>query len=85
MLHLRLCQSVWVPVCDSMKARCRGLPVSHDQMIRPEDIADAALEPFRMTKFAVPTGENAGRHKMHMLGVHQQQSQPEDVSMRMHV
>ena len=34
---------------------CRDAPVPRDKMIRPEDIAQAALLPFRMSPLACPT------------------------------
>lgn len=34
---------------------CRDAPVPQDKMIRPEDIAQAALLPFRMSPYACPT------------------------------
>lgn len=40
---------------DSGIVHCRDAPVSQDKMIRPEDIAQAALLPFRMSPYACPT------------------------------
>ena len=45
-LYERLMHWVWP---------CRNAPFPQDKMIRPEDIAQAALLPFRMSPKACPT------------------------------
>ena len=43
--------------CDAADAAGRSASFPSDKMIMPQDIAQAALLPFRMTSNACPTGE----------------------------